>query len=53
LEESFGDLPQGATSKKGSEEEVQEKMKTYLWMYKKPITPTTTQVVRELVEADA
>jgi hypothetical protein len=40
-------------SKKGYEEEVQEKMKTYLRMCKKPITPTMTQAVREFVEVDA
>lgn len=53
LAESFGDVPKEATSKKSSEEEVQEKMKTYLRMCKKPITTVTTQDVRELVEVNA
>jgi hypothetical protein len=52
LAESFRDLPKEATSRKGFEEEVQEKMKTYLRMCKKPVTPATTQAVRELVEVN-
>jgi hypothetical protein len=40
--ESFGDLPKEATSRKGSDEEVQEKMKTCLRMCTKPVTPATT-----------
>uniref|UniRef100_A0ACD5TTW1 Uncharacterized protein n=1 Tax=Avena sativa TaxID=4498 RepID=A0ACD5TTW1_AVESA len=53
LAESFGDQPKDATSRKGSEEEVQDKMKTYLRMGKKPITTLTIQAVRELVEVNA
>jgi hypothetical protein len=50
LAESFGDRPKEPTSKRGSEEEVQEKMKTNLRMSRKLITPVMTQAVRELVE---
>ena len=50
LAEAYGELPKGMTSKKASEEEVQEKMKPYLWMYKKPLTPTAVQAIRALVE---
>jgi hypothetical protein len=53
LAESFGDLPKEITSKKGSEEEVQEKMKTYLRLCKKPVTSATTQALRELVVVNA
>uniref|UniRef100_A0A8R7TBN5 Uncharacterized protein n=1 Tax=Triticum urartu TaxID=4572 RepID=A0A8R7TBN5_TRIUA len=35
LVEAYGELPKGMTSKKGSEEYVQEKMNSYLRMYKK------------------
>jgi hypothetical protein len=40
-------------SKIGSEEEVQEKMKTYLRLFKKPVTSATTQALRELVVVNA
>ena len=52
LAEAFGDLPKENISKKPTEEDVQEKMKTYLWMSKKPTTPTAIQAIRELVEAN-
>ncbi|CAM0907931.1 unnamed protein product [Alopecurus aequalis] len=52
LAESFGELPRDSFSKRGTEEDVQERMKPYLQMCKKPITPTTLQAVRELVEAN-
>ncbi|CAM0947081.1 unnamed protein product [Alopecurus aequalis] len=41
LAESFGELPRDSFSKRGTEEDVQERMKPYLQMCKKPITPTT------------
>ena len=37
LAEAYGELPKGMKSKKGSEEDVQEKMNSYLRMYKKPL----------------
>ncbi|KAF7049890.1 hypothetical protein CFC21_058344 [Triticum aestivum] len=41
LAAAYGELPKGMTSKKGSEEDVQENMNSYLRMYKKTVTPTT------------
>ncbi|XBI95303.1 hypothetical protein VPH35_031804 [Triticum aestivum] len=52
LAEAYGDLPKGMTSKKGSEEDVQEKMNSYLRMYKKLLMPTSIQAIRALVEAN-
>ncbi|KAF7060544.1 hypothetical protein CFC21_067330 [Triticum aestivum] len=52
LAEAFGELPKGMTSKKVTEEDVQEKMKTYLQMYKKPLTSTAIQAIRALVEVN-
>ncbi|CAM0909000.1 unnamed protein product [Alopecurus aequalis] len=52
LAEAFGDVPKEKISKKHSEEEVQEKMKPYLKMCKKPVTPVIMQAVRELVQAN-
>ena len=52
LAEAYGELPKGMTSKKGSEEDVQEKMNSYLRMYKKPPTSTAIQAIRALVEAN-
>ena len=52
LTEAYGELPKGMTSKKGSEEDVQEKMNSYLRMYKKPLTPTSIQAIHALVEAN-
>uniref|UniRef100_A0A453ADB2 CCHC-type domain-containing protein n=1 Tax=Aegilops tauschii subsp. strangulata TaxID=200361 RepID=A0A453ADB2_AEGTS len=52
LAEAYGEPPKGMTSKKGSEEDVQEKMNSYLRMYKKPLTPTSIQAIRALVEAN-
>ncbi|KAF7024544.1 hypothetical protein CFC21_036879 [Triticum aestivum] len=52
LSEAYGELPKGMTSKKGSEEDVQQKMSSYLRMYKQPLTPTATQAIRALVEAN-
>ncbi|KAM3300550.1 hypothetical protein ACQJBY_041526 [Aegilops geniculata] len=52
LAEAYGELPKGMTSKKGFEEDVQQKMSSYLRMYKQPLTPTATQAIRALVEAN-
>ena len=52
LAEAYGELPKGMASKKGSEEDVQEKMNSYLRMYKKPPTSTAIQAIRALVEAN-
>ncbi|KAF7081510.1 hypothetical protein CFC21_085446 [Triticum aestivum] len=52
LAEAFGELPKGTTSKKVTEEDVQEKMKSYLRMYKKPLTSTAIQAIRALVEVN-
>jgi hypothetical protein len=52
LAEAYGELPKGMTSKKGSKEDVQEKMNSYLRMYKKPFTPTAIQAIRALVEVN-
>uniref|UniRef100_A0A3B6UAA8 Uncharacterized protein n=1 Tax=Triticum aestivum TaxID=4565 RepID=A0A3B6UAA8_WHEAT len=52
LAEAYGELPKGMTSKKATEEEVQEKMKPYLQMYKKPPTPMAVQAIRALVEVN-
>ena len=52
LAEAYGELPKGVASKKGSEEDVQEKMNSYLRMYKKPPTSTAIQAIRALVEAN-
>ena len=49
---TFGDLPKDTMSKKGTEEDVQEKMEPYLRSCKKPITPTAMQAVRELVQVN-
>lgn len=53
--ETFGELPKKKISKekiskKPTEEDVQEKMKIYMRMSKKPTTLTATQAIRELVE---
>uniref|UniRef100_A0A8R7RGK0 Uncharacterized protein n=1 Tax=Triticum urartu TaxID=4572 RepID=A0A8R7RGK0_TRIUA len=50
LAEAYGELPKGMTSKKATKEDVQEKMKPYLQMYQKPLTPTAVQAIRALVE---
>ena len=52
LAEAYGELPKGMKSKKGFEKDVQEKMNSYLRMYKKPPMPTATQAIRALVEAN-
>ena len=52
LAESFGDRPKGSTPKKGSAEDVQEKMKTLLRLCKKPASPLETQAIRELILAN-
>ncbi|CAM0873675.1 unnamed protein product [Alopecurus aequalis] len=52
LADSFGELPKDPISKKGTEEDVEEKTKAYLRLCKKPIAPTAIQAVRELVEAN-
>ena len=52
LAEAFGELPTDSASKKGPEEQTQEKMKFFLGLSKKPITPMAFQAVRELVEAN-
>ncbi|XBI69247.1 hypothetical protein VPH35_048340 [Triticum aestivum] len=41
-----------AEYREGSEEDVQEKMNSYLRMYKKPLTPTAIKTIRALVEAN-
>ncbi|KAM0924632.1 hypothetical protein ACQ4PT_004599 [Festuca glaucescens] len=52
LAESFGALPKGSAPKKGSEEDVQEKMKPLLRLCKTPASPLATQAIRELVLAN-
>ena len=52
LAESFGELPKDSIPKKGSEEDVQEKMKPLLRLCKKPASPMATQAIRELVLAN-
>uniref|UniRef100_M8BY65 Uncharacterized protein n=1 Tax=Aegilops tauschii TaxID=37682 RepID=M8BY65_AEGTA len=52
LAEAYGELLKGMTSKKATEEDVQEKMKPYLQMYKKPLTPTAVQAIRALMEVN-
>ena len=52
LAEAYGELPKGMASQKGFEEDVQEKMNSYLRMYKKPPTSTAIQAIRALVEAN-
>ncbi|KAM0821786.1 hypothetical protein ACQ4PT_071950 [Festuca glaucescens] len=52
LAESFGDPPKGPAPKKGSAEDVQEKMKTLLRLCKKPASPLETQASRELILAN-
>ena len=52
LAEAFGELAKDTTSKKGSEEEVQEKMKPYLRLCKQPTSPTALRAIRELVQVN-
>jgi hypothetical protein len=52
LAESFGEMPMGTVSKKGTEEDVQEKMKPYLMLCKKPASPMAIQAVPELVRVN-
>ena len=52
LAEAFGELPKDAISKKGSEEEVQEKMNSYARLCKQPASPTALQAIRELVQVN-
>ena len=52
LAESFGELPKGHVLKKGSEEDVQDKMKPYLRLCKQPASPTALQAIREMVQVN-
>ena len=52
LAESFGELPKGQVLKKGSEEDVQDKMKPYLRLCKQPASPTALQAIREMVQVN-
>lgn len=52
LAESFGDPPKGPAPKKGSAENVQEKMKTFMRLCKKPASPLETQAIGELILAN-
>ena len=52
LAEAFGELPKDAFSKKGSEEDVQEKMKPYLQMCKQPVSSMALQAIHELVQVN-
>jgi hypothetical protein len=42
----------GPARKKGSADDVQEKMKTLLRLRKKPASPLETQAIRELILAN-
>jgi hypothetical protein len=46
LAKSFDERPKDSISKKGSEEDVQEKMKSYLRLCKKPTSPMVAQSSR-------
>jgi hypothetical protein len=52
LAKSFGDPSKGPDPKKGSAEDVQEKMKTFMRVRKKPSSPLETQAIRELILAN-
>lgn len=52
LAEAYGDLPKATTSKKATEADLEEKIQSYLRMYKKPPTPVAMQAIRALVEVN-
>ena len=51
--EAFGEIPQLKSKERVTEEAIQEKMESYLQMYKKQRTPQVMEAFRDLVVTNA